>query len=165
MSTTTNISTVKNNSKLRKINPYKSNQLSLLKQDPKNNVTKKIPVVKRIQSTPIQGVIHIKCSLNNTIATLTDLLGKAKAWVSCGTVGFKGSKRSSRFAGQAAIELLGSKAKILGYKHIVLHLNGLGRGRNVSVKSLKKSGLRIYFIKDFTSMAHNGCRPAKLRRL
>jgi len=165
MSTTINISTFKNNFKPHKINPHQSNQLSLLKQDLNNSVAKKPPLGKRIQSTPIQGVIHIKCSLNNTIATLTDLLGKAKAWVSCGTVGFKGSKRSSRFAGQAAIELLGSKAKTLGYKHVVLHLNGLGRGRNVSVKSLKKSGLRVYFIKDFTSIAHNGCRPAKLRRL
>jgi len=165
MSTIINFSTSKSTPKSRKINSYKSNTTSLRKQYPNHNAAQKKTAGKRIQSTPIQGVIHIKCSLNNTIVTLTDLLGKTKAWVSCGTVGFKGSKRSSRFAGQAAIELLGSKAKTLGYRYVVLHLNGLGRGRNVSVKGLKKSGLRIYFIKDFTSIAHNGCRPSKLRRL
>jgi len=113
----------------------------------------------------IQGIIHIKCSLNNTIVTLTDLLGNTKAWVSCGSIGFKGSKRSSRFAGQAAAEQLGIKAKTLGYKKIILHLNGFGKGRNVCVKGFKKSGLQVYFIKDFTTIAYNGCRSSKVRRL
>ncbi len=113
----------------------------------------------------VQGIVHIKSSLNNTIATLTDLLGNTKAWVSCGSIGFKGSKRSSRFAGQAAAEHLGIKAKTLGYKKIILHLNGFGKGRNVCVKGLKKFGLHIYFIKDFTTVAYNGCRSPKVRRL
>jgi small subunit ribosomal protein S11 len=113
----------------------------------------------------IQGIIHIKSTLNNTIVTLTDLLGNTKACVSCGSIGFKGSKRSSRFAGQAAAEQLGIKAKTLGYKKIILHLNGFGKGRNVCVKGLKKSGLQIYFIKDFTTVAYNGCRSPKVRRL
>lgn len=145
--------------KLRWLNKKKKQSLvSTLK---KKNIAKK----RNIRLTPIQGIVHIKCSLNNTIVTLTDLLGKTKVWVSCGSIGFKGSKRSSKFAGQAAVEFLGSKIKNLGYKYVVLHLKGLGRGRNVSVKGLKKSGLKIYFIKDFTSIAHNGCRPSKLRRL
>ena len=171
MSTITNLPTVKNIEKLDNANFHKSKALYVLKHRPKGG-KKKIKSIPgrtvgkyRIRTTPVQGIIHIKCSLNNTIVTLTDLLGKTKAWVSCGSIGFKGSKRSSRFAGQAAVEFLGSKIKSLGYKYVVLHLNGLGRGRNVSVKGLKKSGLRIYFIKDFTSIAHNGCRPSKLRRL
>lgn len=85
--------------------------------------------------------------------------------MSCGSIGFKGSKRSSRFAGQAVAEQLGFKAKTLGYTKIILHLNGLGKGRNVCIKGLKKSGLQIFIIKDSTSIAYNGCRPSKLRRL
>jgi len=113
----------------------------------------------------IQGIIYVKCSLNNTIITLTDLLGNTKAWVSCGSIGFKGAKRSSRFAGQSVAEQLGIKAKTLGYTKVILHLNGLGKGRNVCIKGFKKSCLQVYCIKDSTPVAHNGCRPSKLRRL
>ena len=113
----------------------------------------------------IQGIIYVKSSLNNNIITLTDLLGNTKAWTSCGSIGFKGAKRSSRFAGQSAAEQLGVKAKTLGYTKVILHLNGLGKGRSVCVKGFKKSDLQIYFIKDATSLAYNGCRPSKLRRL
>jgi small subunit ribosomal protein S11 len=113
----------------------------------------------------IQGIIYVKSSLNNTIITLTDLLGNTKAWVSCGSIGFKGAKRSSRFAGQAAAEQLGIKAKALGYTKVILHLKGLGKSRNVCVKGFKKSDLQIYFIKEATPLAYNGCRPSKLRRL
>jgi small subunit ribosomal protein S11 len=157
---------IKNTNKLSRLIWYKKNKIRLQKRFKAFQLLLKKKTRKRhSQLTPIHGIIHIKCSLNNTIVTLTDLLGNTKAWGSCGSVGFKGAKRSSRFAGQAAIEFLGLKAKNLGYKHIVLHLNGLGKSRNISIKSLKKSGLRIYFIKDFTSIAHNGCRPSKLRRL
>jgi small subunit ribosomal protein S11 len=113
----------------------------------------------------IQGIIYVKSSLNNTIITLTDLLGDTKAWASCGSIGFKGAKRSSRFAGQAVAEQLGIKAKTLGYTQVILHLNGLGKARRVCIKGFKKSGLQIFFIKDSTPVAYNGCRPAKLRRL
>ena len=113
----------------------------------------------------VQGIIHVKCSFNNTIVTLTDLLGNTKAWASCGSIGFKGAKRSSRFAGQMAIENLGDRAVEAGYSRIILHLNGLGKARNVCIKTLKQSGLKIYIIKDFTSIVHNGCRPSKVRRL
>ena len=113
----------------------------------------------------IQGIIHVKSTSNNTIITLTDLLGNTIAWVSCGSIGFKGSKRSSRFAAQAVAEQLGVKAKTLGYNKIILHLNGLGKGRNVCIKGFKNSGLQIHFIQDSTSIAYNGCRPSKIRRI
>jgi len=131
----------------------------------KKTFTKETP--SNVLKSPrlIQGIIYVKSSLNNTIITLTDLLGNTKAWVSCGSIGFKGAKRSSRFAGQAAAEQLGIKAKTLGYTRVILHLNGLGKGRSVCVKGFKKSYLQIYFIKDATSLAYNGCRPSKLRRL
>jgi len=80
-------------------------------------------------------------------------------------LGFKKSKRSSRFAAQAVLEQLCAKAKTLGYNRIILHINGFGKGRNVCVKGFKKSRLKIYLIQDSTSVAYNGCRPSKLRRL
>lgn len=156
MSTISNLVT-KNKGFIQKKNFLKSKDLFL------KPITK--PVIKLRPINFIQGIIHAKCTLNNTIITLTDLLGNTKAWVSCGSMGFKGSKRSSRFAGQSVSEQLGIKAKTLGYTKVILHLNGLGKGRNVCVKGFKKSGLKIYFIKDSTSVPYNGCRPSKLRRL
>ena len=113
----------------------------------------------------INGIIHAKFSLNNTFLTLTDLLGNTKAWSSCGSMGFKGGKRSSRFSGQITAENLGNKAVNLGYNKVVLHLKGMGKGRNVCITGLKKSGIKILLIKDFTSVPHNGCRPPKFRRI
>ena len=80
-------------------------------------------------------------------------------------MGFKGGKRSSRFSGQITAENLGNKAVNLGYNKVVLHLKGMGKGRNVCITGLKKSGIKILLIKDFTSVPHNGCRPPKFRRI
>jgi len=167
MSAFKNLSDLKNVGRLRRSLWYTNKLLGLQKRPKifKFKSKKKVFRKRHVGLTSIHGIVHIKCSLNNTIITLTDLLGNNKSWVSCGSVGFKGAKRSSRFAGQAAVELLGLKAKNLGYKNIVLHLNGMGRSRNSSVTGLKKAGLGVYFIKDFTAIAHNGCRPSKLRRL
>ena len=163
---TKNISNIKSTDKSRRSIWYKKKKTFLQKRSKVFYLKQKKKFFRKRSKglVVVQGIIHLKCSLNNTIITLNDLLGKTKTWVSCGSVGFKGSKRSSRFAGQAAIEFLGLKAKNLGYNHIILHLNGLGRSRNVSIKSLKKSGLKIYFIRDFTAITHNGCRPVKKRR-
>jgi len=123
---------------------------------------------KKKHTTPkshINGIIHAKFSLNNTFLTLTDLLGNTKAWSSCGSMGFKGGKRSSRFSGQITAESLGNKAVNLGYNKVILHLKGTGKGRNVCINGLKKSGIKILIIKDVTSIAHNGCRPPKSRRI
>jgi len=125
---------------------------------------KRLKNKKRFLKTCINGIIHAKFSLNNTQITLTDLLGNTKAWSSCGSMGFKGGKRSSRFSGQLTAENLGYKAKNLGYSKVILHLNGAGKGRNVCINGLKKTGVKILIIKDFTSIPHNGCRPQKLRR-
>jgi small subunit ribosomal protein S11 len=110
-------------------------------------------------------VIHIKCSFNNTIITLTDLNGNTKGYCSCGSVGFKGAKRSSKFAGAVAAEHIGRKASKLGYRQVRLNCKGFGRGRFVIVKGLKKSRLKIIEIRDVTPLPHNGCRSKKLRRL
>ena len=131
---------------------------------------KKIMVKQRwlnslVFPSSIQGSIHLKCSFNNTLITLTDLLGNIKSKSSCGIVGFKGSKRSSKFAAQMATEKLSKKAKLLGYKNVNIHLNGLGRARAICIKSLKKFELKIHFIKESTIISYNGCRPSKIRRL
>jgi small subunit ribosomal protein S11 len=113
----------------------------------------------------IQGIMHIKCSFNNTLITLTDPSGKIKIKSSSGVVGFKGSKRSSKFAAQTAIEELSKRVYSLGFTDLNVHLNGFGRARKICIKSVQKIGLRIHFIKECTSISYNGCRPSKIKRL
>jgi small subunit ribosomal protein S11 len=137
------------------------------KTDIRQNILnlKKLNLFNTLKHGTQKGIIHIKCSFNNTIITLTSLDGKTKAYCSSGSVGFKGAKRSSRFAGQVAAEYLGKKARKLGYKYVKVNFKGFGRGRIVCMRGLKKSRLRIKKIEDVTSLSHNGCRPKKLRRL
>jgi small subunit ribosomal protein S11 len=111
-------------------------------------------------------IVHVKSTLNNTIFNITDLSGKTLTWLSSGTLGFKGSKRSSMSAAEFAANKVGS---LLLSKYncsfVHLYLNGIGLGRIASIKGLKKSGVNIDLIRDVTSVPHNGCRPSKKRRL
>jgi small subunit ribosomal protein S11 len=93
------------------------------------------------------------------------LSGKIKIKSSSGVVGFKGSKRSSKFAAQTAIEELSRRVHFLGFRDLNIHLNGLGRARKICIKSIQKTGLKIHFIKECTSISYNGCRPSKIKRL
>jgi small subunit ribosomal protein S11 len=137
-----------------------------VKLAPKNslNLEKKKSLDNTIYPSK-KGVMHIKRSFNNTIITLTDINGNTKAYCSCGSVGFKGTKRSSKFAGLTTAEHIGRKSRNLGYKHIMLNFKGAGKGRFQVIKGLKKSRIRIKEIKEVTSFAHNGCRSKKLRRV
>jgi small subunit ribosomal protein S11 len=139
---------------------------NIIKFFKKNKIAlKQYQLNSKIIPTSIQGLIKLKCSFNNTLISLTDLSGKIKTGSSCGTVGFKGTKRSTKFAAQMTIEELSKKAKILNYCDLNVHLNGLGRARPIFIKSLKKVDLNIHFIKEDTTISHNGCRPKKIRRL
>jgi small subunit ribosomal protein S11 len=126
---------------------------------------KKIALLDNLKSIRKKGVMHVKRSFNNTIITLTDLNGNTKAYCSCGSVGFKGAKRSDKFAGIVTAEQIGRKSRRLGYRRIILRLNGVKKGRYSLLRSLRKCRLRIKEIKEVTSFAHNGCRPKKLRRV
>ena len=111
------------------------------------------------------GLVHIHSSFNNTIITVTDSKGETLMWNSSGSVGFKGSRRSTSYAAQMAAEDLGSRVQILGVSEVIIILKGIGEGRNTAPKGLQKSGLKILSIKDVTPMPHNGCRPPKRRRI
>ncbi len=128
----------------------------------KRKVTRKKVVKKNIA----RGVIHIFASFNNTLVTITDEMGNMIAWSSAGSLGFKGSKKSTPFAAQATVEAAVEKAKIHGLKELGIRVQGPGSGRETAVKSVGTiEGIRVTFMKDVTPLPHNGCRAPKRRRV
>ena len=128
----------------------------------KRKVTRKKIVRKNIAD----GIVHIAASFNNTMVTVTDNAGNAIAWSSAGNLGFKGSKKSTPFAAQAAVEDAMSKAMEHGIKNVGIKIQGPGSGRDTAVKAVgAMDGIRITWLKDVTPLPHNGCRPPKRRRL
>ena len=111
------------------------------------------------------GQAHIKSTFNNTIVTITDPTGAVLSWASSGTVGFKGSRKSTPFAAQMAAEAAGRRAMDHGMKKIDVFVKGPGSGRETAIRSLQAAGLEVGSINDVTPQAHNGCRPPKRRRV
>ena len=111
------------------------------------------------------GQAHIKSTFNNTIIAITDPSGAVIAWASAGTVGFKGSRKSTPFAAQMAAEAAGRRAMDHGMKRVDVFVKGPGSGRETAIRSLTAVGLEIGPITDVTPMPHNGCRPPKRRRV
>ena len=112
-----------------------------------------------------QGEAHIKSTFNNTIVTITDPTGAVISWASAGTVGFKGSRKSTPFAAQMAAEAAGRRAMDHGMKKIDVFVKGPGSGRETAIRSLQAAGLEIISVKDVTPQAHNGVRQRKRRRV
>ncbi len=112
-----------------------------------------------------KAVVHILASFNNTIVTITDPGGNTICWDSCGSAGFKGSKKSTPFAAQIASERAAKKAIENGVKEVEVYVNGPGSGRESAIRALQGAGLQISMIKDVTPLPHNGCRPPKRRRV
>ena len=112
-----------------------------------------------------EGKIYISSSYNNTIITLTDLQGNALAWVSAGTIGFKGSKKATPFAASKVAEAISQKLYKLGIQKITVFVKGIGGGRESAIRSLAAKGFEITSIADITPIPHNGCRPPKVRRV
>jgi small subunit ribosomal protein S11 len=112
-----------------------------------------------------RGIAHIQSTFNNTIVTITDPQGDTLCYASAGTVGFKGSRKSTPFAAQRAAEEAASKAAKFGLKEIEVQLKGPGSGRESAVTALQQAGLVIKAIEDVTPLPHNGCRPPKKRRV
>ena len=111
------------------------------------------------------GVVHIQSTFNNTIVTITDVSGNVIAWASAGSVGFKGSRKSTPFAAQLAAEQAAKKAMEQGVKAIEVYVKGPGAGREAALRSLQAAGFRVDLIRDVTPSPHNGCRPPKRRRV
>ena len=120
---------------------------------------------KKVKREVDRGVVHIQSTFNNTIVTITDLSGNTLAWASAGTVGFKGSRKSTPFAaGQAAAEAA-RRAQDQGVRSVSVLVRGPGAGRESALRAIQASGLRVTSIKDVTPIPHNGCRPPKRRRV
>jgi small subunit ribosomal protein S11 len=113
----------------------------------------------------VQGVAHIKSTFNNTIISITDMTGAVVSWASAGTVGFKGTKKSTPFAAQLAAENAARRAMEHGMKRVDVFVRGPGSGRETAIRSLQAVGLEVTLIKDCTPIPHNGCRPPKRRRV
>lgn len=113
----------------------------------------------------VQGIAHIKSTFNNTIVSITDMNGAVISWASAGTVGFKGTKKSTPFAAQLAAEAAARKAMEHGMKRVDVFVKGPGSGRETAIRSLQAVGLEVTMIKDCTPIPHNGCRPPKRRRV
>ena len=111
------------------------------------------------------GVAHINSSFNNTKILIADAQGNAIAWSSAGTMGFKGSRKSTPYAAQMAAEDAGKKAQEHGVKTLEVEVQGPGSGRESARRALAAIGLNVTSIRDVTPMAHNGCRPPKRRRV
>jgi small subunit ribosomal protein S11 len=116
------------------------------------------------KSVPV-GRAYVHSTFNNTIITLTDSQGSVLAWGSSGTVGFKGSRKSTAFAAQRAAEDAAKKGMEHGLRQISVFVRGPGAGREAAIRSLQSMGLMITSIRDVTPIPHNGCRPPKRRRV
>lgn len=120
---------------------------------------------RRTRRNVTVGVAHIKATFNNTTVTITDTKGDTLCWSSAGTSGFKGSRKSTPFAGQLAAQQAAEKAVKFGVKEVDVKVKGPGSGRESAITALQAAGLVIKSIEDVTPLPHNGCRPKKRRRV
>jgi small subunit ribosomal protein S11 len=128
----------------------------------KRRVVRKKVVKKNIA----RGIVYVSATFNNTVVTVTDEMGNVISWSSAGSLGFKGSKKSTPYAAQQAVDDALNKAKEHGIKEVGIKVQGPGSGRETAVKSIGATeGIKVVFLKDITPLPHNGCRPPKRRRV
>jgi len=120
---------------------------------------------RRVRRNVARGIAHIKASFNNTLVTITDVNGDVLCRASAGTVGFKGTRKSTPFAAQRAVEQVAAAARKFGLVEVEVRVMGPGSGRDAAITALQGSGMRIHSIEDVTPLPHNGCRPKKKRRV
>jgi small subunit ribosomal protein S11 len=142
--------------------PKKEENLSL---DP-NAVVEQIKIVKAKGSKNVHtGIAHVQASFNNTIVSITDMVGHVIGWSSAGKCGFKGSRKSTAYAAQMVAQDACRQAMGHGLKEVEVRVKGPGAGRESAVRAIQAVGLEISVIKDVTPVPHNGCRPPKQRRV
>ncbi|MBE3065073.1 MAG: 30S ribosomal protein S11 [Spirochaetes bacterium] len=112
-----------------------------------------------------EGKVYIQATFNNTIVTITDLMGNAISWASAGGLGFKGAKKSTPFAAQSTAEAAATKAMEQGLREVIVLVKGPGVGSEAAIRAFGVLGLRVRSIRDVTPIPHNGCRPPKKRRV
>ena len=119
---------------------------------------------RKVKKNVPHGVVHIHTTFNNTVITITDIEGNAISWASAGTMGIKGSKKSTPFAASQASEACAKAAMDAGVVKVEVSVKGPGPGREAAIRSLQVAGLEITSIRDVTPIPHNGCRPPKKPR-
>ena len=112
-----------------------------------------------------KATAHVHASFNNTIITIVDSAGQVIAWDSAGTIGYKGSRKSTPYAAQRAAEKVADKIKKMGVHELEVLVRGPGSGRESAIRALANSGIEVKSIEDVTPLPHNGCRPRKRRRV
>ncbi|MBI3097080.1 MAG: 30S ribosomal protein S11 [Planctomycetes bacterium] len=120
---------------------------------------------KKIKRLVPKAIAHVLATFNNTMITVTDLNGETLCWASAGTIGYKGSRKSTPFAAQKAAESVADKAKRFGVREVDVRVKGPGSGRESAVRAIQASGIIVRAIEDVTPLPHNGCRPRKKRRV
>lgn len=120
---------------------------------------------RKVRRNVTSGIAYIKSTFNNTTVTITDNRGDTLCWASGGTCGFKGSRKSTPFAGQVAAQQAAEKAAKYGVKEIEVRVKGPGSGRESAITALQSAGITVKLIQDITPIPHNGCRPRKKRRV
>ena len=127
--------------------------------------TEKSRVRRRERKNITSGIAHVNSTFNNTLITISDAQGNAISWSSAGSIGFKGSRKSTPYAAQVAAEDAAKKAMEHGMKTLEVHVRGPGSGRESALRALQATGFTITTIRDVTPIPHNGCRPPKRRRV
>jgi len=141
-----------------------TNQEEAIKEQEK--IDKSVAKESKVKTVAVQeGKIFVSSSYNNTIVTLTNARGQVLAWKSAGSVGFKGTKKSTSFAASRVAENIANTCKKIGIDKIEVLIKGIGAGRESAVRTLVAQGLNVISIKDVTPVPHNGCRPRKVRRV
>ena len=120
---------------------------------------------KKVRRNVTVAIAHVRATFNNTTVTITDTKGDALCWASAGTCGFKGSRKSTPFAGQMAGQQAAEKAAKYGVKELEVRVSGPGSGRESAITALQTAGMTVKTIEDVTPIPHNGCRPPKKRRV
>lgn len=120
---------------------------------------------RKVRRNITMGIAHIRATFNNTTVTITDNKGDTLCWSSAGTCGFKGSRKSTPFAGQCAAQQAAEKAAKFGVKDLEVQVKGPGSGRESAITALQSAGMTVKAIEDVTPIPHNGCRPPKKRRV
>jgi small subunit ribosomal protein S11 len=134
-------------------------------EKPQTNAPSTEAKKKKIRKNVGKAIAHVKASFNNTIIAITDSTGQVIAWDSAGTIGYKGSRKSTPYAAQRAAEKVAEKIKKMGVHELDVQVKGPGSGRESAIRALANSGIEVKIIEDVTPLPHNGCRPRKRRRV
>ncbi len=120
---------------------------------------------KRTVKVEPVGEAHVHASFNNIIISLTNSQGQVISWGSAGKMGFRGSKKNTPYAAQMAAQECAKVAYDLGLRKVKVYVKGPGSGRESAIRTIHGAGIEVTEIVDVTPLPHNGCRPAKRRRV